>query len=158
MVFDLIVMSSKVFLSDYYVGSSPFLILFQVWYSSFFSLSNENLLGVTPIWNREFSMIWEIDKENWFSEIWENDQKEKILSRTRKRIILLCRYLDIYVGKPSIEQDYMVERITPQQCRLRDITYSLILLRWFWRMKRILHMYFLFLARCIGKFSCICGK
>ncbi|MCO5550846.1 hypothetical protein L7F22_004339 [Adiantum nelumboides] len=34
------------------------------------------------------------------------------------------KYLDIYVGKPSLEQDYMVESITPQQCRLRDITYA----------------------------------
>lgn len=34
------------------------------------------------------------------------------------------KYLDIFIGKPCVEQDYMVERITPQQCRLRDITYA----------------------------------
>lgn len=34
------------------------------------------------------------------------------------------RYLDIYVGKPSIEENYIVEDITPQQCRLRDMTYA----------------------------------
>ena len=34
------------------------------------------------------------------------------------------RYTDIFVGKPCIEEDYVTYDITPQQCRLRDITYS----------------------------------
>lgn len=34
------------------------------------------------------------------------------------------KYTNIYVGKPSVEQDYIVEDITPQQCRLRDMTYA----------------------------------
>lgn len=34
------------------------------------------------------------------------------------------RYTAIYVGKPSIEEDYISTEITPQQCRLRDMTYS----------------------------------
>ena len=29
------------------------------------------------------------------------------------------KYTAIYVGKPCIEEDYVVEQITPQQCRLR---------------------------------------
>lgn len=36
----------------------------------------------------------------------------------------LARYLNIYVGKPSIEEEYIVTDISPQQCRLRDMTYS----------------------------------
>lgn len=34
------------------------------------------------------------------------------------------RYTNITVGKPSLEQDLIVEDITPQQCRLRDMTYA----------------------------------
>eukprot|EP00898_Chlorokybus_atmophyticus_P001524 jgi/Chlat1/2372/Chrsp17S02643 len=34
------------------------------------------------------------------------------------------KYTDIFVGKPCVEEDYVVEDITPQQCRLRDITYA----------------------------------
>ncbi|KAK9863929.1 hypothetical protein WJX84_000632, partial [Apatococcus fuscideae] len=33
-------------------------------------------------------------------------------------------YTNIYVGKPSVEEDYVVQDITPQQCRLRDMTYA----------------------------------
>ena len=34
------------------------------------------------------------------------------------------KYTNIHVGKPSVEEDYVVEEITPQQCRLRDMTYA----------------------------------
>ena len=34
------------------------------------------------------------------------------------------KYTNIHVGKPSVEEDYIVEDITPQQCRLRDMTYA----------------------------------
>lgn len=34
------------------------------------------------------------------------------------------RYTNIYVGKPCVEEDYIVGDITPQQCRLRDMTYA----------------------------------
>ena len=34
------------------------------------------------------------------------------------------RYTNIHVGKPCVEEDYIVEDITPQQCRLRDMTYA----------------------------------
>jgi len=34
------------------------------------------------------------------------------------------RYLDIYVGKPSCQEDFVIEDINPQQCRLRDMTYA----------------------------------
>ena len=34
------------------------------------------------------------------------------------------KYTNIHVGRPSVEEDYVVEEITPQQCRLRDMTYA----------------------------------
>lgn len=34
------------------------------------------------------------------------------------------RYTDIFVGTPCIEEEYVTNTITPQQCRLRDITYA----------------------------------
>ncbi|KAJ5071462.1 intein-containing DNA-directed RNA polymerase iii subunit rpc2 precursor [Anaeramoeba ignava] len=34
------------------------------------------------------------------------------------------KYLDIFVGKPEIQDEVITREITPQQCRLRDITYS----------------------------------
>lgn len=34
------------------------------------------------------------------------------------------KYTNIYVGQPTIEEDYVQTVITPQQCRLRDMTYS----------------------------------
>lgn len=43
---------------------------------------------------------------------------------TLKLLDCCNRYLDIYVGKPCYEEEYIVQEITPQQCRLRDITYS----------------------------------
>ena len=37
---------------------------------------------------------------------------------------MLCRYTDIFVGQPQVEEDYITSSITPQQCRLRDMTYA----------------------------------
>ena len=34
------------------------------------------------------------------------------------------KYTDIYVGQPTIEEEYIQTEMTPQQCRLRDMTYS----------------------------------
>ena len=34
------------------------------------------------------------------------------------------RYTDVFVGQPCIAEDYVTTAITPQQCRLRDITYA----------------------------------
>lgn len=34
------------------------------------------------------------------------------------------RYLAIHVGEPCLEEEYKSEKVTPQQCRLRDITYA----------------------------------
>lgn len=34
------------------------------------------------------------------------------------------KFLNIYVGRPSIEEDMVVADITPNQCRLRDISYA----------------------------------
>ena len=38
--------------------------------------------------------------------------------------VLPCRYTDIFVGQPQVEEDYITSSITPQQCRLRDMTYA----------------------------------
>ena len=34
------------------------------------------------------------------------------------------KYLNIYVGDPVVEEDYVATDITPHQCRLRDMTYA----------------------------------
>lgn len=34
------------------------------------------------------------------------------------------RFTDIYIGKPCVEEDMVATDISPQQCRLRDITYA----------------------------------
>lgn len=34
------------------------------------------------------------------------------------------KYTDIRVGRPSVEEDLILSETTPQQCRLRDMTYS----------------------------------
>lgn len=34
------------------------------------------------------------------------------------------KYLNIYVDRPSIEEEMVVKSVTPQECRLRDMTYS----------------------------------
>lgn len=34
------------------------------------------------------------------------------------------RYTDIFVGQPQVEEDYITRGITPQACRLRDMTYA----------------------------------
>ncbi|GMH45532.1 hypothetical protein BSKO_13489 [Bryopsis sp. KO-2023] len=34
------------------------------------------------------------------------------------------KYLDVHVGQPSIDYEFRTRTITPQQCRLRDVTYS----------------------------------
>src|SRR4051794_40154531 len=34
------------------------------------------------------------------------------------------RYLDIRVGKPSVQDGLVVNEVTPMECRLRDMTYS----------------------------------
>ncbi len=36
----------------------------------------------------------------------------------------LTRYTNIYVGKPTVMEEFSKVPITPQQARLRDITYS----------------------------------
>lgn len=39
-------------------------------------------------------------------------------------VLFLRRYTNIYVGRPSLEEDYIQTELTPNQCRLRDQTYS----------------------------------
>ena len=60
-----------------------------------------------------------------------NDEIKKII-RAKANEKVTCdtdpnfylKYTNIHVGKPSVEEDYIVEDITPQQCRLRDMTYA----------------------------------
>jgi DNA-directed RNA polymerase III subunit RPC2 len=47
---------------------------------------------------------------------------EKIISEVDPTIWL--QYTDIQVGKPVADQDLVTTETTPQECRLRDITYS----------------------------------
>jgi DNA-directed RNA polymerase beta subunit len=47
---------------------------------------------------------------------------EKVTSDVDPNFYL--KYLDIFVGEPCVEQDYIYEPITPHQCRLRDMTYA----------------------------------
>jgi hypothetical protein len=39
-------------------------------------------------------------------------------------VLSLRRYTNIHIGPPCLEEEYRQEEITPQQCRLRDITYA----------------------------------
>lgn len=34
------------------------------------------------------------------------------------------RYTNIAVGRPSVNEDLSEKRVTPHECRLRDLTYS----------------------------------
>jgi DNA-directed RNA polymerase III subunit RPC2 len=37
------------------------------------------------------------------------------------------KYTNIEVGKPTMEEEMEVMEVTPQECRLRDLTYSAII-------------------------------
>ena len=51
-------------------------------------------------------------------------EENTILKSLMTAGLRLCRYTDIFVGQPQVEEDYITSSITPQQCRLRDMTYS----------------------------------
>jgi len=40
-----------------------------------------------------------------------------------------ARYTDIRVGTPNVEEDMISHDITPQDCRLREMTYSAPIVR-----------------------------
>ena len=40
-----------------------------------------------------------------------------------RNIACVGRYTNIYVGAPKVEENFVQVDITPQQCRLRDMTY-----------------------------------
>lgn len=68
-----------------------------------------------------------IDSFNYFI----NQEMRKIIhAKGNERITcdtdpnFYLKYTNIYVGRPVIEEDYVATAITPQQCRLRDMTYS----------------------------------
>ncbi len=35
-----------------------------------------------------------------------------------------CRYTNVYVGAPTVTDNFQTKRLTPHDCRLRDMTYS----------------------------------
>ena len=60
-----------------------------------------------------------------------NDEIKKIIAAKANEKVtcdtdpnFYLKYTNIHVGKPSVEEDFIVEDITPQQCRLRDMTYA----------------------------------
>ncbi|GLJ24758.1 hypothetical protein SUGI_0473260 [Cryptomeria japonica] len=68
-----------------------------------------------------------IDSFNYFinceiKKIIHAKANEKITSDVNPNFYL--KYIDIYVGMPCVEQDYIFEDIAPHKCRLRDITYA----------------------------------
>lgn len=68
-----------------------------------------------------------IDSFNYFvnyeiKKIIHAKANEKVSSDANPNFYL--KYTDIHVGMPCVEQDYILEPITPHQCRLRDMTYS----------------------------------
>mmetsp|Transcript_19885 Transcript_19885/g.67765 ORF Transcript_19885/g.67765 Transcript_19885/m.67765 type:complete len:1122 (+) Transcript_19885:130-3495(+) len=60
-----------------------------------------------------------------------NHEIKKILHAKANEVVkcdidstFYLKYKDICVGRPSVEEDYIVEDISPQRCRLRDMTYA----------------------------------
>lgn len=48
-----------------------------------------------------------------------------LLYCTTYYIIFFCRYLNVHVGLPDVEEGFNVTRsTTPHECRLRDLNYS----------------------------------
>jgi DNA-directed RNA polymerase III subunit RPC2 len=66
-----------------------------------------------------------IDSFNYFvdHEI-KNILKANKICRCESDPNFFLEYTDIWVGEPCHEEDMVVGKITPQECRLRDITYS----------------------------------
>ncbi|CAI7901448.1 unnamed protein product [Closterium sp. NIES-54] len=68
-----------------------------------------------------------VDSFNYFVNC---DIKKIIHAKANERVTcdtdpnFYLKYLDIFVGKPSVQEDYVMEDITPQNCRLRDMTYA----------------------------------
>lgn len=68
-----------------------------------------------------------IESFNWLVQ----SEMKKIVAAKNNQLVkcdadplFYLKYLDIRVGTPSIEEDAVTESVTPQQCRLRDITYA----------------------------------
>lgn len=36
----------------------------------------------------------------------------------------MCRYTNVYVGAPTVTDNFQEVQLTPHDCRLRDMTYS----------------------------------
>ena len=44
--------------------------------------------------------------------------------RWRPMLPTACRYTNVYVGAPTVTDNFQTMELTPQDCRLRDMTYS----------------------------------
>ena len=68
-----------------------------------------------------------IDSFNYFIN---QEMKKIIRAKGNERVTcdtdanFYLKYTNIYVGNPVIDEDYIQTKMTPQQCRLRDMTYS----------------------------------
>lgn len=68
--------------------------------------------GVTVWYHSCFLFLWAL------SEVMEFEQPY---------IYVLCRFKDVRIGKPAVSMgDGVVDNLTPQKCRLTDMTYVLI--------------------------------
>ena len=61
-----------------------------------------------------------IDKE--IKDIVQSKANNRVTCDTDPSFYL--RYLDIFVGKPSVEEEFVKQATNPQECRLRDLTYA----------------------------------
>ena len=73
-----------------------------------------------------------------YNHLVNHEIKKIVRAASNNKVTVACdpnfylRYLDVHVGRPSVEEDYRARPvalhqcrpITPHQCRLRDITYS----------------------------------
>lgn len=68
-----------------------------------------------------------IDSFNYFINI---DIKEIVQTKSNQVINsdynpgFYMKYLNIDIGKPSVEEEFIVSALTPHECRLRDLTYA----------------------------------
>ncbi|GBG27516.1 DNA-directed RNA polymerase subunit beta [Hondaea fermentalgiana] len=68
-----------------------------------------------------------IDSYNHFVEV---EMKKIVASKMNREIRsdnnhhFFLRYEDVYVGTPEVDQNLITYKVTPQECRLRDLTYA----------------------------------
>jgi len=68
-----------------------------------------------------------IDSYNYFVDV---EMKEIVSSKLNREVrtdnssTFFLRYENVYVGTPEIDQEMITFKVTPQECRLRDLTYA----------------------------------